>query len=387
MSERPILWSFRRCPYAIRARLAIAAAGVAVELREVNLSCKPPELLELSPAGTVPVLQTADGMVLGESLEVMRWALAQRDPQCWLQLPAQGEPATAAAQGSTAVLEGRPEAARGLLAEPIAALIAENDGPFKHHLDRFKYASRHPGADRQEHRREALAILRRWNGLLSGSAERRRSGAAPGASDAPGGWLLGPRPCLADMALLPFVRQFRLADPEGFAAEPDLEPLRSWLERFERGPELAAAMAPPLASRQPWRSPRWLYHLALAEEWSQARSEGIYRRSTRGLSLEQVGFIHASHAHQIAASFGRFYADAGEVRLLTIDPLRLQAAGVAVVEEPAADGSGELFPHLQGPLPLAAVLAAEPYRPDPPAMTPEQREALPGPQAGLRGQP
>jgi len=375
---RPILWSFRRCPYAIRARLAIAAAGMAVELREVDLACKPPELLELRPAGTVPVLQTADGMVIGESLEVMRWALAQRDPQRWLEPPRAGGPATAAAHGGAAGREPRQETAQDRLPAPIAALIAENDGPFKHHLDRFKYASRHPHADRQEHRREALAILRHWNGLLGLSAGGLGPGSAPDPSAARGGWLLGPRPCLADMALLPFVRQFRLADPEGFAAEPDLEALRSWLERFEQGPELAAAMAPPLASRHPWRSPRWLYHLALAEEWSQARAEGSYRRSTRGLSLDEVGFIHASHAHQIAASFRRFYADAGDVRLLTIDPQRLQAAGVAVIEEPAAEGSGELFPHLQGPLPLAAVLAAEPYRPEPPASIPGAGEASPG---------
>jgi glutathione S-transferase len=378
MDELPILWSFRRCPYAIRARLAIAAAGLAVELREVNLACRPPELLEAWPVGTVPLLQGSAGLLIGESLEVMVWALGRRDPGRWLELPAgaplpaeavagplASAPAGAAtddrtsavdppparagadgARGSAAALSGAPA-----LAASLAELVAENDGPFKHHLDRFKYASRFPGADPEHHRRQALAILQRWDGLL------RRSGGAPG------GWLLGHRSCLADWALLPFVRQFRLADPQGFAKAEGLEALRPWLARFEAGPELAAVMAPPLAPRQPWRSPRLLYHLALAEEWRQARAEGIYRRSSRGLSLEAVGFIHASHAHQIAATFRRFYADAGPVRLLSIDPARLAAAGVVVREEPAAEGSGELFPHLHGPLPCDAVLAAEPYRP------------------------
>lgn len=339
MAAGPLLWSFRRCPYAIRARLAIAAAGlrpgVDLELREVDLACRPPELLELWPAGTVPLLQLADGRVIGESLEVMRWALALRDPGQWLRLPAQPTPE---ARESTEPLE---------LPAAIAALIEENDGPFKHHLDRFKYASRFPSEDPQVHQQAALSILRRWDGLL------RRSG----------GWLLGPRACLADWALLPFVRQFRLADPAGFATAPELEALRDWLRRFEGSAELAAVMAPPWGFRQPWRSPRWIYHLALAEEWRQAKAEGVYRRSTRGLSLEQVGFIHASGAHQIAATFARFYADAGAVQLLTIDPARLAAAGIAVLEEEAAEGSGELFPHIHGPLPCSAVLAAEPYRP------------------------
>ncbi len=386
MGERPILWSFRRCPYAIRARLAIADAGLAVELREVDLACKPPELLERWSAGTVPVLQSVEGEVIGESLEVMRWALAQQDPQQWLQPPGEAgaHPAMASDGGASVVSTG------GLtpLAEPIAALIAENDGPFKHHLDRFKYASRYEGADPAVHRREALAILRRWNQQLAASmaAAAAASGAralpagdgALGRGDAGGdeggdgkaegsadrvGWLLGERACLADWALLPFVRQFRLADPEGFAAADGIAALRGWLARFEQGPELARVMAPPLAPRQPWRSPRWLYHLALAEEWRQARAEGVYRRSTRGLSLEQVGFLHASHAHQIAATYARFYADAGPVRLLTIDPALLAEAGLVVREEPAPD-SGERFPHLYGgPLPCGAVVGVEPYRP------------------------
>jgi len=330
-----ILWSFRRCPYAIRARLALAAAGVAVEVREVNLAARPPELLERWPPATVPVLERLDGPPLTESLDVMSWALEQRDPQDWLRRAERGE-------------------AAGEQRRRIAALVAENDGPFKHHLERFKYANRFPGEDPCAHRQAALAILRRWNSQLQENA----AGGGVGK-----GWLLGEQSCLADWALLPFVRQFRIADPAGFDAAVGIGALQAWLARFETSAELAAVMAPPLAPRHPWRSPSWLYHLALAEEWQQALAEGVYRRSTRGMSLEQVGFLHASYAHQIEATFARFYADAGPVRLLSIDPARLAQAGLLVREEPAPD-SGERFPHLYGaPLPCGAVVSAEPYRP------------------------
>ena len=329
----PILWSFRRCPYAIRARLALAQAEVALETREVNLAVRPPEFVALGAPGTVPQLELPDGARLRQSLEIMIWALEARDPGDWLRRA----DADTTAAGTW---------------EQIMALVEENDGPFKHHLDRFKYASRFPDSDPAVHREAALAILRRWNSRMEPAND----------ADEPH-WLLGERSSLADWALLPFVRQFRLADPEGFAAASGLTALRPWLARFEAGHELAAVMAPPLAPRQPWRSPSWLYHLALAGEWRQALAEGVYRRSTRGLALEQVGFLHASHANQIAATFERFYQDAGPVLLLTIDPERLNAAGLEVREEPAPE-SGELFPHLYGgPLPCGAVLAAEPYRP------------------------
>ncbi len=320
-----ILYSFRRCPYAIRARLALHVAGMTpgrdLELREVSLKAKPPELLEVSPKGTVPVLVGAAG-VIDESLAIMHWALQQVDPESWLA--------------------GWGVSELALMEE----LIAENDGPFKHHLDRFKYPDRY-GPDGQvrapQHRRGAMAILRDWSRRLE-----------------LGGWLLGGRPSLADWALLPFVRQFRLADPQGFDGEPALGPLQHWLARFLEGPELAAVLAPPWAGRSSWRSPRWLYHLALQAEWQEARAIGEYRRSTRGLALEQVGFIHASYAHQVPATFERFYRDAGAVVLLAIDPRRLEQLGVAVRPEPAPE-SGELFPHLYGALPLEAVVLAERY--------------------------
>lgn len=309
----PVLYSFRRCPYAMRARLALAAAGQVVELREVSLKAKAPELLEASAKGTVPVLVQADGAVLEESLEIMRWALEQADPLGWLQ-----------ADGAE-----------------TAALIAQNDGPFKRNLDRFKYPDRYGEVDPLEHRAAALAILREWEQRL-----------------AVGGWLLGGQATLADWALLPFVRQFRLADPDGFAAESALDSLKDWLARFEHSELLARVMDSPWAERRCWRSPRWLYHLALASDWQQARQLGEYRISTRGQSLEQVGFIHASYVDQLEGTHERFYADLSDLRLLVIDPTRLEANGIEVRPE-AAPGSGELFPHLYGPLPLDAVCLVE----------------------------
>jgi glutathione S-transferase len=262
-----------------------------------------------------------DGAVLAESLAIMRWALAQADPGGWLQ--------------------GWSSAEQAL----IESLLAENDGPFKHHLDRFKYPDRYPGGASAEHRLAALAILRRWSARLEG-----------------GSWLLGDRPALVDWALLPFVRQFCLADREGFDQETDLEPLQRWLARFLADPALTAVMDPPWAERSAWRSPRWLYHLALRAEWNSARSEGSYRRSTRGRTLEEVGFIHLSAAHQVEATAQRFYGDLppGEVVLLSIDPQRLAAAGIELRTEPAP-GTGELFPHLYGALPLEAVLLVQPF--------------------------
>lgn len=327
----PVLYSFRRCPYAIRARLTLAAAGlepgVDLELREVHLGRKPPELLEASAAATVPALVLPPeagaephgaARVLPDSLAVMAWALERHDPGDLRRRGDAGERAR------------------------IAALIEQNDGVFKHHLDRFKYAHRHPEDDRERHHGAALAILRGWSAALETS-----------------GWLVGGRPSLADVALLPFVRQFRLADPEGFDQLGDLGPLQRWLHHFLEGPELAAVMAGPWAPRRPWRSGQWIYHLALGGDWREAKARGVYERSTRGQSLQEVGFIHASGSHQVEATYGRFYADAPEVLLLTIDPRRLSAP---LIWEPAPE-SGECFPHIHGPLPLEAVLAVEPFPP------------------------
>ena len=320
---RPVLYSFRRCPYAMRARLAMLLAGKSpgqdFELREVSLKAKPPELLERSAKATVPLLELTDGSVLTESMEIMQWAL---------DLPANQATDQAIDQSNDQ------------LAHP---LLVQNDGPFKHHLDRFKYPDRYPGVDGEHHGAAAVAILREWNLQLAN------------------GWLLGDQPSWLDWAVLPFVRQWRLANPDRFDRHGGLEHLRPWLQRFEEGPELAAVMAPPWAQRQAWRSPQWIYHLALAEEWRAAKACGEYRRSTRGLSLEQVGFIHASGAHQVEATFRRFYADAEAVVLLTLDPGGLDAP----LRWEAAPECDELFPHIYGPVPVGAVRLAEPCGPVP----------------------
>ena len=119
--NRPVLYSFRRCPDAIRARLALRQAGLDIEIREIELRNKPAELIAASPKASVPVLLLPDGQVLEQSLDIMNWALAQHDPEGWLS--------------------AAPRAAQ-------AALIDCNDGPFKALLDRYKYADRHPQAFR-----------------------------------------------------------------------------------------------------------------------------------------------------------------------------------------------------------------------------------------------
>lgn len=186
---RPILYSFRRCPYAMRARLAIARAGVGVKLREVVLRDKPAHMLEISPKGTVPVLMLADGTVIDESLDVMRWALGQNDPGDWLD----------------------PD---GGTLDDMLALIAACDGDFKHHLDRYKYATRYEDVDPMVHRQAAEAFLVTLEACLKGSA-----------------WLFGNRASLADYAILPFIRQFASVDHAWFDGAP-YPSLQAWLKAF-----------------------------------------------------------------------------------------------------------------------------------------------------------
>ncbi|MGJ8480402.1 glutathione S-transferase [Sphingobium yanoikuyae] len=179
MADAPILYSFRRCPYAMRARLALLVSGQAVAHREILLRAKPAAMLAASPKGTVPVLVLSDGRVIDESLEIMRWALGRHDPEAWLA----GDDAT---------------------------LIATNDGPFKRHLDRYKYAERH-GSDPIAHRTEAAGLLDALEARLRDRAQ-----------------LCGARRTLADMAIFPFVRQFAAVEPDWFAAQP-WAALRGWL--------------------------------------------------------------------------------------------------------------------------------------------------------------
>lgn len=195
MSEA-LLYSFRRCPYAMRARLALRYAGVPVRIIEVSLKAKPAEMLSLSPKGTVPVL-SVDGAVIDESLAIMQWALAQHDPEDWL-------------------LGGDPT---------VLALIAENDQGFKHHLNRYKYAERYPEQPMEQYRAEGEVFLLKLDGLLAGH-----------------GYLLADHPSLADMAVLPFVRQFAHVDRQWFASTPYTR-LQQWLEAFLQSPLFIGVMA------------------------------------------------------------------------------------------------------------------------------------------------
>lgn len=195
----PILYSFRRCPYAMRARLALLVSGTVCEIREVKLSDKPAEMIAVSPKATVPVVLLADGRVIEQSLDIMRWALGRNDPEGWREREDGG-------------------------------LIAANDGAFKHHLDRYKYPERH-GSDRAEHRAEGLRLLEPLESRLGSHAH-----------------LCGEQRGITDAAIIPFVRQFAETDRAWFDAQP-LPRLRAWLARHLGSPLFDAAMV----RLRPWR--------------------------------------------------------------------------------------------------------------------------------------
>jgi glutathione S-transferase len=208
----PVLYSFRRCPYAMRARLALAIGGVKVEHREITLKNKPAEMLAASPKGTVPVLVLPGGEVIDESLDVMLWALRRNDPEQWL----------APAQGSV---------------DDMLALIAGNDGAFKRNLDRYKYPNRYA----EESAGDANAFALQQRGLGAAWLLQLEDMLA-------GDWLFGARASLADMALLPFVRQFAHTDPAWFAAQP-WPRLQAWLAQFEA----SALYASVMEKYSPWQ--------------------------------------------------------------------------------------------------------------------------------------
>ncbi|WP_293265004.1 glutathione S-transferase [Neptunomonas sp.] len=194
----PILYSFRRCPYAMRARLAITNSKINVELREVILKDKPAALLALSPKGTVPVLQLVEGQVLEESIDIMYWALQHHDPDQWLP---------------------------PLLIESIKALIQENDDEFKFWLDRYKYADRHPEHSSEFYRTHCECWFVKLENLLVTNK----------------GFLLADHYTLADMALFPFVRQCAHVDREWFLQTPYIH-LQAWLDTLIGSPLFTTVM-------------------------------------------------------------------------------------------------------------------------------------------------
>ena len=179
----PILYSYRRCPYAMRARMALKLAGIDVEIREISLRDKPAHMLQVSPKATVPVLVLQDGTVIEQSLDIMHWALQQH---------ALGANTSASAD----------------------TLISENDTAFKQALDAYKYPERYPSKTQIQHRTEGEVFLQKLENLLLENV-----------------YLFSTTPSLADIAILPFVRQFAAVDPAWFetASYPKLQ---AWLNRL-----------------------------------------------------------------------------------------------------------------------------------------------------------
>jgi glutathione S-transferase len=184
---RPLLYTYRRCPYAMRARMALIVSGIAFDAYEISLRDKPAAMLAASPKGTVPVLVLPSGEVLEESLHIMRWAFEQASEDGW----------TSAQTPSN------------------QALIALNDGAFKQQLDRYKYPERYVASEREMHRAQAMS------GLLQ-TLEQQLANQA---------YLGGEKPCAADLAIFPFVRQFRAVDETWFDAQ-SLLATQKWLQAW-----------------------------------------------------------------------------------------------------------------------------------------------------------
>jgi glutathione S-transferase len=196
----PILYSFRRCPYAIRARMALAYAGVIYELREVSLKNKPREMLDISPKGTTPVMQIfteKDFIVLEESLDIMNWASQQHDPYNWRDLSEQ----------SVAIAK---------------QLIHTNDREFKFALDRYKYPNRFPEKPQEDYRQQAEEFLQVLELQLQ---SRSRTSEEPI-------FLVGDRQTLADIAIFPFIRQLAYVDIDWFLSS-SYKHLQQWLKWHE----------------------------------------------------------------------------------------------------------------------------------------------------------
>lgn len=196
----PVLYSFRRCPYAMRARLALAVSGQICALREVVLAHKPQALLEASPKGTVPVLVLPNGTVIEQSLEIMLWALERNDPLKWLSNEAHAM-------------------------ATCLQRVRQCDGEFKMHLDRYKYPQRYALANGLEHRARGAVFLQSLNTTLEVQS-----------------CLAGRRFGLTDAAIAPFVRQFAHTDPHWFATQP-WDALQRWLAAFETSALFQGIMA------------------------------------------------------------------------------------------------------------------------------------------------
>jgi len=182
----PVLYSYRRCPYAMRARMALKIAEIDVEIREISLRDKPKHMLQVSPKGTVPVLVLDDGKVIDESLDIMLWALGQQDPALWLNVDA----------------------------DAAMQLIKQNDTSFKHALDAYKYPERYTHQTQIAHRKDGEGFLSLIETLLSQHF-----------------YLFGNQPSYADIAIFPFIRQFAAVDSAWFN-QTSYTHLIDWLNKW-----------------------------------------------------------------------------------------------------------------------------------------------------------
>lgn len=196
--DLPLLYTYRRCPYAMRARMALLQAQVRFAAHEITLKDKPAQMLAASPKGTVPVLVLPGGQVIDESMDIMRWAFQGRDEGGWWQ------------RAGTQVNQD---------------LITLNDGAFKQHLDRYKYPQRHGPANPALHRDLAA-------GCLLQPLEQRLAGQP---------YLGGSQACAADLAIFPFVRQYRAVAPAWFDALP-LPAAQRWLQGWLQDERFAVCM-------------------------------------------------------------------------------------------------------------------------------------------------
>ena len=192
-----VLYSFSRCPYAIRARWALLNTNQVVELREVDLKKKPIELIQISKKATVPVLKTNSNKVIDESIDIMIWSIKKSNMNGLFGNNDKNE------------------------SQEIFSLIETNDKIFKYHLDRFKYASRFNYQDLEAHREAGMKILFSLNNRLKDLS-----------SNGQPLFLVNAKESLADWAIWPFIRQFRLADIERFDHNHEIKFLRSWLNYF-----------------------------------------------------------------------------------------------------------------------------------------------------------
>ena len=194
--KKHILYSFRRCPYAIRARWALRESLVKVELREVDLKNKPVDLIKNSKNKTVPLLILKNGEIIEESLDIILWTL------------------------SNSKKSDLKKFFPNNLKEEILNIIRENDQEFKFHLDRFKYTSRFDKKDKDYHFYEAQNIIKKWNFLLKDTPKRNS-------------WLVGENETIADWCIWPFVRQFKIACEHQKIDNHFDDSMIRWLNYFE----------------------------------------------------------------------------------------------------------------------------------------------------------